>query len=230
MTDTRPAPGSAAALPRVPYGYVLGVDLAAQQDYTALCVLQATQPAAAPGVVSATVLEYDVVHLERWRELPYPQTTARILERYRALRLVPHVRRLEPRILIDATGVGLPVLHMLREKLPAVAGVMIHGGEGETRDRATGVHRVPKRNLVAHMQVTLQTQRLRIARDLELSQTLAEELRGFRVEITKTGHDRYGNDVGDALWREQDHDDLVLATALAVWWFESGTNSPQIFV
>jgi hypothetical protein len=34
----------------------------------------------------------------------------------------------------------------------------------------------------------------------------------FKVEITKSGHDTYGND-----WRENEHDDLVLAVALAAW-------------
>ncbi len=41
-----------------------------------------------------------------------------------------------------------------------------------------------------------------------------------KVKIGLSEHERYGNDVGDAMWREQEHDDLVLATALAVWQVE----------
>ena len=42
---------------------------------------------------------------------------------------------------------------------------------------------------------------------------LKEELLNFRRKINlKTAHDSYEH------WRESDHDDLVLATALACWW------------
>ena len=42
---------------------------------------------------------------------------------------------------------------------------------------------------------------------------LREELLNFRRKIDlRTAHDSYEH------WRESDHDDLVLATALAAWW------------
>jgi hypothetical protein len=44
----------------------------------------------------------------------------------------------------------------------------------------------------------------------------------FRVTISQSGHDSY-----DA-WRERIHDDLVLATALAVWWNERGVKSAHM--
>jgi hypothetical protein len=56
-----------------------------------------------------------------------------------------------------------------------------------------------------------------------LAETLREELQNFKVTISAGGHDRYGAG-GDALsWREQPHDDLVLAVALAAWSCESAT-------
>jgi len=45
------------------------------------------------------------------------------------------------------------------------------------------------------------------------------ELDGFKVSINARGHDTYGNDVG--MWRENPHDDLVLAVALAAWYGEN---------
>ncbi|MEX2501245.1 MAG: hypothetical protein WD336_02615 [Trueperaceae bacterium] len=45
------------------------------------------------------------------------------------------------------------------------------------------------------------------------------------MKISAGGHARFGNDVSD--WREPDHDDLVLATALSVWWGERRTPSPR---
>ena len=38
----------------------------------------------------------------------------------------------------------------------------------------------------------------------------------FKVTLSASGHDSYAND-----WRENPHDDLVLAVALAVWLGES---------
>ena len=52
-----------------------------------------------------------------------------------------------------------------------------------------------------------------IAEGLELRPTLEKELQGFKRKIKlDTDHDSYEH------WREGDHDDLVLACALATWW------------
>ncbi len=58
----------------------------------------------------------------------------------------------------------------------------------------------------------LQNQRLKIAEGLPLADILTRELLAFRVKINlSTGHDSY------EAWRERDHDDLVLAVALACY-------------
>lgn len=117
-----------------------------------------------------------------------------------------------PVLAVDATGVGAPVIDLLkRERLFAsLHPVIITAGADETRtDR--GFHGVPKRALVSRTQVLLQTNRLRIAKSLPLADTLVRELMNFRAKITEHGNDTYG------AWRESIHDDLVLATALAIW-------------
>ena len=71
---------------------------------------------------------------------------------------------------------------------------------------------MPKRNLVSALQVAFSTGRLKIAKGLDLAKVLKEELLNFRMKINlATGHDSY------EAWREGEHDDLVLAAALAVW-------------
>jgi hypothetical protein len=52
---------------------------------------------------------------------------------------------------------------------------------------------------------------LRIAKTLPLAETLRKEIDTFTVKISSSGHESY------EAWREQDHDDLVLALALALW-------------
>ena len=121
--------------------------------------------------------------------------------------------------LVDQTGVGRPVVDMLRGAGLKPIAITITGGDSVTREG--GAVRVPKRDLVSTVQVLLQSKRLKIARGLKEAQTLTDELLAFKVTITTTGHDRYGNDVG--MWRENPHDDLVLAVALAAWY---GENAP----
>jgi hypothetical protein len=54
---------------------------------------------------------------------------------------------------------------------------------------------------------------LKVAEGLELWPTLRDELKNFRRKASesRTGRDPYEH------WRESDHDDLVLAAALACW-------------
>jgi hypothetical protein len=71
---------------------------------------------------------------------------------------------------------------------------------------------------VSVVQVLLQAERLKIASSLKEASTLTAELLAFKVSISLKRHDSYGNDVGP--WRENPHDDLVLAVALAAWYGE----------
>ena len=76
---------------------------------------------------------------------------------------------------------------------------------------AGGAWQVPKEELTSILQVLLQARRLKISSRLEHARTLQTELQNYRVKITAAP------DAADASWREHEHDDLVLATALACW-------------
>ena len=73
---------------------------------------------------------------------------------------------------------------------------------------------MPKKELVTCLQVVLQARRLQIARGLLEAATLVRELQSFQVKITASAHETFG------VWRDGQHDDLVLAVALACWWAE----------
>ncbi len=62
--------------------------------------------------------------------------------------------------------------------------------------------------------VLLESRRLQIAQDLPAAATLVKELQAFQPRVTPVSNDT------DMSWREQDHDDLVLAVALAGWFRE----------
>jgi hypothetical protein len=88
--------------------------------------------------------------------------------------------------------------------------VTITAGHGATMGEDGGL-RVPKKELVGSVQVLLQARRLRVARALPDAPVLVKELENFRVKVTAARNEVYES------WREGQHDDLVLAVALAAW-------------
>ena len=126
----------------------------------------------------------------------------------------PFRRRMRyTRLLADKTGVGAAVVDSFYEKGVYPIPISIHGGSDVTYE--VRGFRVPKRDLVASVQTLLQNGRLKIAPEMELAPVLKSELLNFRVKINPaTAHDSYEH------WREADHDDLVLAVALACWYQE----------
>ena len=89
-------------------------------------------------------------------------------------------------------------------------GIVIHGGESS--HRSDGAYHVPKKDLVAALEVPFDRDRLKIAEGLELWSVLKEELQTFRMKQNpKSSHVSFEH------WRESEHDDLVLAVAMASW-------------
>jgi hypothetical protein len=116
-----------------------------------------------------------------------------------------------PTLCVDSTGVGKAVVEMFRlDTLRArLVPVLITGGHEVTRG-GRGSYNVPKKELVSALQSTLQGGRLTFAQ-LPLRDLLIKEMHAFKAKITVAGNETY------AAWRERDHDDLVLAVAIAVW-------------
>jgi hypothetical protein len=199
--------------------FILAVDVGQSRDYTAVVILRSYRVREMVGDKMREDRRHDLVHIERFREISYPDQVRRIAERYRELQQVAQrdYREATVRLIVDATGVGKPVLDLMREAGLRPRGVIITGGDTSSRDG--NISRVPKRELVTTLQVALQAKRLVIAEELPLAGLLLKELSGFRVKINLAGHASFGNDVGS--WREADHDDLVLATALGVWTLEA---------
>jgi len=188
--------------------FVAGLDIGQAADYTALAVLQAHNPVEMVGVPVMGPAIYFCGHLERFDlGTPYPAMVDKVRQRLSTPQL-----RGRTALVVDATGVGAPVLDLLHLAGLNSIGVTIHGGENVVT--VDGGYRVPKRDLVAAVQVLLQQERLKVAERLPEAATLVTELTNFRYTLSAAGHDSYG------AWREGTHDDLVLAVALAVWFCE----------
>ena len=136
-------------------------------------------------------------------------------------RIVALVRALpgEADLVIDATGVGRPVLDMLRAAGLEPVAVTITGGRSASFDG--GTWRVPKRMLVGALATAFEAGRLKVARSLPSAGALLAELQAFRRQISRRGHDSYA---GAGV-----HDDLVIATALACWWPETERRGESRF-
>jgi hypothetical protein len=181
--------------------YFSGLDLGQSQDYTALAVVErATRPD--PERAGKTVYHFAVRHLQRW---PLGTACPAVAADVQALFAGPPLQ--DSALAVDQTGVGRAVVDLFR-----AAGIgaslrpftITHGesGKGST---------VAKKNLVGAVQVPLQAGRLKIAESLPLAPVLAEELGLFRVKVTASANETF------EAWRERDHDDLVLALALALY-------------
>lgn len=177
--------------------YFVGLDLGQASDYTAIAVLELIR---FPNEEQEPT--FNIRALERTRGKPYTEIVSRveqIMGKIHGARLV-----------IDQTGVGAAVLDMFKRARLKPIGVMIHGGDRVSREGNTW--RIPKRNLVSVVQVPVQDKRMRVA-DVPLRDVLLRELLNFKCKIDpETAHDSY------SAWRESEHDDLVLAVALACWY------------
>lgn len=198
-----------AILPKPPT-HVIGCDLGQFNDYTALTVIESS--------AGSTTPIHQVRHLDRWRGKPYTDLIP-VLEG-----LIEALKRpgIKPTLVVDQTGVGVAVVDQIRAANLAatVIAISIHGGDRVNHEG--NVYRVPKRDLVGSIAVTLQSQRLRLSPQLPLLEMLTDELGKFKVKIDPTtSHDSY------SAWREGDHDDCVLSVALATWWAEREAKKVQ---
>lgn len=189
--------------------FLSGLDLGQASDPSAWAVAE-KMVCPHPTRAGLTAWRYDVRYLKRW-PLGTPYTD-----------IVDEVRDVCKRnlpgapLVVDRTGVGRAVVDLFRRSgiCRSLIAVTITGGHAATKD-ADGWH-VPKKDLVGVMQSLLQTKRIDVAKGLADAPILRKELGNFKVKITTAANETFG------AWREGQHDDLVLAVALACWYGERG--------
>jgi hypothetical protein len=205
-----------------PSRFIVGADLGQARDYTALSVLeslamvtdeQVTEGFALPTTKRTTRLVY---HLRHLRRLPLGTTYPDVVDHVVDLMARLPLRATDPALVVDFTGVGRPIVDLMRKAGLRPVAVSITGGAEEHGSHPEFT--VPKRILVSNLSVLLQASRLRIAPDIAEAQILVAELSNFKVKISNAGHDSYG------AWRDSVHDDLVLSVALGAWLGERGLH------
>jgi hypothetical protein len=218
--------------------YTFGVDLGQVSDPTAFSILdermsqaRAQDPSdiaiGAPGrrLFSRT---YQLRQLER---PPLGTAYPEIVRNVKDLLSTPQLRD-QTDLVVDATGVGRPVIDDMREKgLNPIPVIITFGNAG--RDVIMGddgYFRVPKVDVMSSLQVLFGSHRLEYPEVLNdksginLIPVWLTEMERFRMKITKSGNMTY------EAWRETDHDDIVLSIAISCWWILYSRPKDEVYV
>jgi hypothetical protein len=196
---------------------VVGLDLGKLSDFSALAMLTWKVPPP-QDLKPGWRADYSVPTLHRWAlGSGYGDVIESVVKFFQAR---PLSRCARPLLVIDSTGVGEPVTEAAHEKLGraglrgGLVGVNITAGSAVTL-RRSGRWNVAKKQLISTLQVLLGSRRLHVAPSLPEAATLMRELATFTAKVTESANEQFES------WRERDHDDLVLAVALAAWAAES---------
>jgi hypothetical protein len=199
----------------------VGVDLGQARDATAIAAVEsyrAEEPSADGRTRRPRRLKHhELVYLEKLQPgLSYPAQVSAIVSIVDALATGDR----SVTLWVDATGVGRPVVDLLRRDCPYTLNAVTFTSAAEVVRHGNAVS-VPKADLVGTLEVVLSTRRLHVVPDLALAKELDAELRAFSYDLSRTGRPLYEG--------RGAHDDLVLALALAVWAAERGGGSDEAF-
>ena len=177
--------------------FYCGLDLGKLSDYSAATILERLE--------DGPYVRYEARHLQRW---PLGTSYPRLVEAVGTLLArAPLVGQC--RLVIDETGVGAAVADMFREAGIPYIGIIITGGVGWHRESGRRWH-VSKHLLVSEVQKFLSSEAIGISRHLPVAEVLREELRNFRVHVSKSANEMYEA-------REGSKDDIVLSLAVALF-------------
>lgn len=204
------------------------VDLGDRQDYTAIAVLEVIEhtmprnkdiPGSPQQYFDGLERVYDVVirFLER---MPLGGGYPKVIERIKTIANHPIIAGGKFVLLVDATGVGVPVIQNMRENDLKPIGIMITGGVTESLTDLGFT--VPKRELVSALQLLFQSRRLKIPTEIEYKSEFVEELQNFKVKINEKAHETFG------AGKEDVHDDLVIAVSMGAWYISRTMSSRKI--
>ena len=189
-----------------PATYAIGVDLGQLHDHSAIAILESVE------LVHDT---RDPVTYERRRE---QLTRLRHLHRVKLGTSYPDVVSVVKEItqspaldgrctvVVDGTGVGVPVVDLLKRAGMRARVVPVTITSGDRENSNGGSFRVPRRDLIAGLQVLFEDKKFEIPRSLANTKSLIDELALLRGNLSTTGHD-----------------DLVFALSLAWWWTRKRT-------
>lgn len=204
---------------------IFGLDLGQTADHSALagveriplmakcliCLGEGCPKCGHKGVLAAPVFRRKYRYALRYlKEFPlglsYPDQVREVVDVFEN----PVVRG--SKVGVDYTGVGRPVYDLLKESRPPVGlyPMLTTSGNTITFDKITREYHVPKVEQVSLLQLLLQADLLNWHEKLPMAAKFAEQLKKYRVKITKSKNETFGAMSGT-------NDDLVSAVMTACW-------------
>jgi len=194
----------------------LGLDLGKRQDHTALVAVELTfqngpkNPVTQgmPLIPTLTVRHVDRLALDS-PTLNIPRWVRDVAQRFAPSCYAPKQRGT---LLVDATGNGHTVIELLQaQPIPnySLKPICISGGQVSHQLKG-GYTSVPRADLLTSLKVAIESEKLKLHRAAPGMDLLVRELQQFQS-------------AGD----QSEHDDLVMALALAVW--QAAKNHPGLF-
>jgi len=191
--------------------FLLGFDPAQIRDFAGLSAVEVTSDKGG--------LIFRLHGMERRQRLSYPDLVSWVTS---ALK-IPELNRdttSSPELVLDATGVGVAVKDLLLKTGVKPIAVTTTPGNTVTKIDGSNFH-VGKAVLVGKFLAAFDAGRFQVNPNLPIYPQFERELLAFKAEISARG-----NAVFEAV--EGEHDDLISACYLCVWWAEARPK-PQHF-
>jgi hypothetical protein len=192
---------------------VIGLDIGQRRDYSAIAILDWVEEFdGRRDPVTYDFIRRKIVRLRHVERVHIGTPFSGVVNRVAKIVSDPPLQGCT--LVVDATGVGAPVVELLRsERLPCrLIPAQITGVLDESSD---GVYyRVPKRDLVVGLQVLIDRQDFQIDSHAPAAEALVQELTSFKAVKSPSGNLRYG----------AGKDDLTMALSLAWWWMRKCTR------
>lgn len=190
--------------------FYVGLDLGQRQDYTAIAVVERHRILS--GEVHAGTRDRSEKVRYRCRllrRMPLGTGWVEVVDRVRNLMQSKELRD-RSTLVVDASGVGSPVVEMLRKSAGCpIDPVTITAGNHLKID--THGYKMPRHELMSQLALMLEKRELEISSHAGEIENVRNELRNLRIRFGSKGQERFDPD------KQSVHDDLVIAMALGFW-------------
>ena len=200
--------------------FIIGVSLGVGIQPTAIAVVEQIIDSGGTWLSKTRALE--LRHLER---LPAQTSYSNTVERVATLLSSPEIEEGEgcgdAGVVLDVTASGRAICELFKRANIKFVTVKITGAGVREEEIAFDDFGLPKIELIGVLRVAYESERLRMAKSLELVPDLLNELREFKMRPPRIDP----NDPES--WRENEFDDLIFAVGLATWRASRVVPSPE---
>lgn len=203
--------------------YIIGIDIAKNQDRTAIAIGHMVQKYQPDG---RNISYLDILDMQLMEQMSYPD-------------LARYIRKLDlhaklhgnNELVVDSTGVGEAVCDNLVDIGLNPNRIIFTGGDNASVKVQKGpsgfvsrvTNNVPKHELIDVLKLMMQEGRIRIAQGIPFEADIKEQFSHFVGKMSKSKNMIYGNDKDDI------HDDIVCALAMMAWWFMQNMGAREDF-